>query len=186
MPRFSPSVRRFSAAFAAVAFALGASMARADPLLPAFVEKHWEMPCTPQCTICHRDNSGGFNTLRTTTAGDPGMGMNLKAQLPDGLDPTDQGTWAPALDEAAQNKLDSDGDGTPDMLELTTGDPEGKGVPTDPDDPTPGAPLVCAEGATPSYGCARVSPRGPVDGVAGFASAAALAIGISLLRRRTR
>ena len=136
------------------------------------------MPFIPECTICHGDNKGGIgNFRRVTGTGELGMGYVLSRQY--SLDPDDQSTWGQALDHLKSDAQDTDGDGTPDATELVTGDPKGGGMPTDPNDPTPGASI---EPDTPSYGCVRVSPRGRVDGVASAVSAAVLALGVARCR----
>ena len=74
------------------------------------------MPCVPQCTICHRDNLGGFNTV-VEPFGRAMQGVGLTFFPP---------TLAPAVNQLEADMTDSDGDGTSDILELRAGqDPNG-------------------------------------------------------------
>jgi hypothetical protein len=143
--------------------------AHADPGLPQFIEQHLQMPCLPQCTICHKDNQGGFGTLR------PGkFGANMEMYF--GLNPTDHGTWASALDQSEKAGFDTDKDGMPDIQELRKGD--------DPNDPSPGA-SVCSD-ENLKYGCLHVAPQPRADGFAAACGAAALVVGIGAMRRGMR
>ena len=149
---------------------LSAGTAAAQPNFPELLAKALAMPCTPQCTVCHRDNNGGFGTLRKTVQGSSGFGVNLTQFGLAVGDPGSVASSAQAADEAGQ---DSDGDGTPDVTELRAGD--------DPNDATAGATVCGAQG--PEYGCARVAPAAPLDTTALGVSLVTLA-GLTLLRRR--
>lgn len=173
MLRLALSRGRVSGATLVAVGMLVASSAGADPTFPAKLKADLDMPCIPGCVVCHRDSSGGFGTLRTTTTGNPGFGANLKNSY--GLNVLDPKTLESALKSAEADKPppDVDGDGTPDIDELKSGE--------DPNDPTPHA-SVCSAG--PEFGCVRIARQGPVDGVASVAGAAVLALGVAAFRRR--
>lgn len=48
---------------ATVVALLPARAALASPDYPAVLEETLQMPCAPQCTVCHRDNNGGLGTV---------------------------------------------------------------------------------------------------------------------------
>ena len=74
------------------------------------------MPCVPQCTICHRDNLGGFSTV-VEPFGIAMQKVGLTFFPP---------TLEPAVKQLEASGVDSDGDGVPDIVELSAGqDPNG-------------------------------------------------------------
>lgn len=103
---------------------------------PEAVQQALDMPCVPQCTLCHRDNTGGRGTIVKPFGG---------AMVANGL--TDEGTQliSPALRAMQQQRLDSDGDGVGNIQELREG--------RDPN--TPGDYSVCG----PEYGCSVIAVR---------------------------
>jgi ABC-type transporter Mla subunit MlaD len=106
------------------------------------LERLADTPCVPPCTLCHRDQNGGFGSVRLKDGGKP-FGDALM-QL-GGLKGSDRSGLAPALETLRQAGTDSDGDAEPDLEELTAG--------RDPN--LPGASSFCG----PTYGCeARVAP----------------------------
>jgi hypothetical protein len=149
--------------------------ASADPNAPGYVQTAYGLSCTPQCTLCHATNAGGFANIRKIVVNGQSKGGFITTLEADGFVPTDQSTWGPAFAKCEANKTDTDGDGTPDIQELKMGD--------DPNDPAPGAAL-CGNG--PVYGCVHVARRGSVDGVALFVSSLVLLGGIAAARRRAR
>jgi hypothetical protein len=161
---------------AAAALAVGlfaAPVAKADPGAPAFVQQRFNLPCTPQCTLCHSDNNGQYGNIRPATKPGGGLGPGFILTLRDkcGFVPTDKTTWPTAFDQLQKFAFDTDGDGKTDYAELSDGE--------DPNDGTAGASL-CG----PTYGCVRVAPGTSVDGFALVASGAVLFFGIALVRRR--
>jgi hypothetical protein len=146
-------------------------VALADSKFPPLVEAAAGMPCTPQCTICHKTNDGGFGTLRQTTTGANGLGVYWKANY--GLDPGSTNSVGVSVTADQADKVDVDGDGISDYDELHNG--------TDPNDPSPGA-MLCVD--APQYGCgARVAAGHSIDGAASVLSVGAL-IALALVRRR--
>jgi hypothetical protein len=154
-----------------VGFSFGLAMltvsafAGASATFPAEVQSALNMPCTPPCTICHKDNLGGIGTVTKP------FGSNM---IDVGhVKRADPSSVKPALDALDAAKTDSDGDGVSDIDELRAGD----------DPNTKGANNLCSD--VPMYGCgARVAPNGRLDGwaaVAAFATAAAL---LARMRRR--
>jgi hypothetical protein len=161
-------------AFVACA-AFGAGNAAADPALPAFLDGYVKMKCTPDCTLCHNDDTGGYNNLRSAiNDGKTVNGFGYVLENDFNLSPVSQSTWGPAVDADRAKNSDIDGDGVDDIQELMDG--------TDPNDPSPDS-TICGGGG-PTYGCARLSPKGSVDGVASAASGAVLVLGLGLMRRR--
>lgn len=173
-----------------LAGSLLAAPARALPQFPADLQRIAEMPCTPPCTICHRDNNGGLGTI------DKPFGLNMQLAglqpVPNTLEPAldflrnAQANNAQAICErtlpaipgvgdvtsmiADNGQCDSDGDGSGDFDELTSGL-----NPSAPDED------VCDPRA---YGCgARLEPEGRLDG---WASLLGLVLALGLFARRRR
>lgn len=154
-----------SSSFALVA-ALAAP-ARATPNFPPAIQQHLGLSAPPPCAICHQDGKTGTGTVTTP------FGVSMRSH---GLVPNDTSTLTKALDALEAEKVDSDGDGTPDIEELQAG--------SDPN--TAGGGSI--NGPPVAYGCgasARIAPEGPLDAVAAFGSALAV-LGLVLARRRTR
>lgn len=124
-----------------------------------------DMPCTPPCTLCHRDLQGGRGTVSQP------FGLSMMAN---GLTYADPPSLASALAALRAKAIDSDGDGAVDVDELSQGN--------DPDVPGPGQ--LCLE--LPRYGCgAHVAPARPVDRL-GPAAVVGFLAALSALRRRRR
>jgi hypothetical protein len=165
---------RKGAASAVFAMGLGAAgllapgTAAASPEFADIIRDELAMGCTPQCTICHKDNVGGFGTIK-----DRSLGATLQ-----GLSPTlsagDNGRLRSALAEleASDPPVDSDGDGDGDIQELRElRDPS-----------VPGVGDVCTLDV--KYGCgARVEPRTPLDW-SGALAAGLCALGLGFVVRR--
>jgi len=149
--------------------------AGADPLAPDKIRQKYNLSCTPQCTLCHGTNLGGYGNYRIITVnGMQKAGFILTLRDKCGFVATDQSTWDPALSKCDSDPtIDTDGDGESDGNELRAG--------TDPNDPSPTA-LICGGG--PTFGCVRIARGTSVDGYALLASSAVLLAGIALARRR--
>ena len=108
--------RGLAACSVAAVIAVYGQTSHAHSTFPSLIQSELNMPCTPACTICHRDNLGGFGTV-TEPFG--------KAMQADGLFFV-EATLAPALSKLEQADTDSDGDGVGDVAELREGrDPNG-------------------------------------------------------------
>ena len=150
------------------AFALGwisfAVPARASSDYPGIVQQHLSMPCTPQCTICHRDLLGGRGTV-VKPFGISMLEAGLTFSTPDSVDP--------ALDDLDMRMVDSDNDGVPDITELRQGD----------DPNAAGQDSLCGQ-TGPRYGCgAHIAPE-PEPRSAAWAVALAAVFGLAARRRR--
>ncbi len=108
--------RRLAAYGVAAALMVYGQTSHAHSTFPTLIQSDLNMPCTPSCTICHKDNLGGFGTV-TEPFG--------KAMQADGLFFV-EASLSPALDKLEQAGTDSDGDGIGDIVELRAGqDPNG-------------------------------------------------------------
>lgn len=151
-----------------------ASAAHASPTFPRAMQDGLEMPCTPGCRLCHRDDSGGPGNVP-----DGRFGAQLRANT---LIATDPSTVLPAFETyeamaaAAGVIADIDGDGQSDRDELVMG--------LDPN--IAGEESICANEV--EYGCfASVAPRDEKRDVsAALACAVAVVLGAGLRRRRGR
>ena len=167
---------RAAAAGAVAAALFAAEPASADPFLPAYLQTKYNLPCTPECTFCHKTNAGGVNNARMATKpnGATGNGFIPTLLTVGSIVAIDQRTWDPAFAAVDAAHYDTDGDGVPDIDELRAA--------TDPMDASPTA-SVCGGGG-PSYGCVRIARGASVDGLALATSGAVLFAGIALMRRR--
>ena len=100
----------------AASSALYCGTVRAHSTFPTLIQTDLDMPCLPACTICHKDNLGGFGSVT--------MAFGKSAQLA-GLNFSDA-SLRPTLDKMERAGTDSDGDGIGDIVELRAGqDPNG-------------------------------------------------------------
>lgn len=140
-----------AAFFVLSAGVLFSSRAAASPTYPGELQALLDMPCVPQCTLCHRDNNGGRGTV-VTPFGQAMRQAGLVYKRPDLIQP--------ALDKLQQEGVDSDGDGVGDVDELRQG--------RNPNQPGEG--VLCVK-----YGCgASVAP----DANAGIENVAAVALAL--------
>ena len=173
--------RRFalSLLLGATCFFTGAA-ARANPLFPGMLKQNVPMPCLQGmgCTLCHNTDAGGPGNIKPHSMGQSWIIYGLDGTKPDSL--------VPALNNAKEAMQDTDGDGVPDVIELSLGDdPNTAGTPAAP------GPQWCSAGqgggsSGPMYGCFRVAPPAPVDNVGVVAGAVVALVGLSALRRRRR
>ncbi|HVZ88111.1 MAG TPA: hypothetical protein VHG72_14155 [Polyangia bacterium] len=119
--------------------------ARAVPRFPGEIIDYFKnnhsppvnLDYTPPCRLCHIDGTTGSGSVQTP------FGISMLAH---GLT-EDRGSITTALEALDADGIDSDGDGVPDISELSMG--------TDPNSSSD-APLSSMD---PSYGCAVASPR---------------------------
>jgi hypothetical protein len=156
---------------AAATVALYGATSRAHSTFPTLIQNDLNMPCTPACTICHKDTLGGFGTVT--------MAFGKSAQLA-GLNFTED-SLVPALNKMQAADTDSDGDGIGDIVELRAGQ-----------DPN-GSVDLCSQAALAArYGCgAHIAPspaHGQDSGALLSALLTSLLLGASLHRgtRRAR
>ncbi|MEZ4227435.1 MAG: hypothetical protein R3B13_41235 [Polyangiaceae bacterium] len=140
---------------------LTAGSAQARPEFPQAVQDAADAPCLPQCSLCHRDTSGGG-------VADQPFAQSLLSQ---GDGNGEEGIVA-AMDRMRQQNMDSDGDGTSDIDELSQGK-----------DPNyAGDALVCL----PDVGCGARVARAPAEQGMGAVLTALAALALAHLRRRRR
>lgn len=134
---------RLAAYGVALSVAIYGQTSHAHSTFPTLIQSDLNMPCTPSCTICHRDNLGGFGTVVEP------FGKSMQA---DGLSFV-EASLAPTLNKLEQAGTDSDGDGIPDITELRAGE-----------DPNGSLDLCSQAALAPRYGCgAHIAPRPSQD-----------------------
>jgi hypothetical protein len=142
--------------------------AGAHPSFPGKLQERLDMPCVPQCTLCHVDTNGGLGTVVTPFGGRMLTAIRQARQqaLPKELDLKD--SIEPAIAGFFSPTANSDNDDMPDLEELREGRNPNQ----------PGAGNLCA-----IYGCnsARAVRSGGVDPWALGAAAVAL---VGIARRR--
>lgn len=136
--------------------------AQASPTFPAEVQQALNMPCVPQCTLCHRDVNGGIGTV-VQPFGQAMLAAGLEAKHPELI--------GPALDFLDQASTDSDGDGRPDVDELREGSNPNQA----------GGGVLCA-----TYGCSTHLARPATSGTAAMLFSLIAAWLLPRARRRRR
>ena len=141
---------------------LRASPAGAKPQFPDEIDSHLGITKypAPPCRLCHIQGTTGSGTIQTP------FGVSMAAHGMSG----DRSSLYPALDALDTDKVDSDGDGVPDIDELK--------VDTDPN--TPADVTLSTEPPT-SYGCGIAPGAGQPGRALALFAAAALVL---RLRRR--
>ena len=157
----------FSLAVITAAILTRSAPALASLSFPPAIQSELSLAKPPECTLCHRNDAGGFGTVTRP------FGRTMMTQF--GLTAANVAALRSALAGSDAAKLDSDGDGSSDIDELREGtDPNVgvSGVETGPNVPLP------------QTGCAVNSslPSSPLG--AGAALVVAV-IGLSLQRRRS-
>ena len=86
--------------------------ARATPTFPGAIQRALNAAQPPACAICHAGGVTGRGTVTTS------FGQAMRAR---GLVPNDDTSLGKALTQLETDKVDSNGDGVPDVEELRTG-----------------------------------------------------------------
>ncbi|HSQ65779.1 MAG TPA: hypothetical protein VLM85_21305 [Polyangiaceae bacterium] len=153
---------------AAAAVTLAPRMALATPDFPAAMVTDLGITCgTPQCIVCHTNNSGGAGTVTQP------FGRQMQSY---GLVKYDQASLASALTQMTTNKIDSNCDGTIDTDELKACN-------------DPNANTQC-DGGTSNlgdvviYGC-NTTPSGSGSGAAAIAALLVGGVLLGRIRRRS-
>jgi hypothetical protein len=100
-----------SALVLAVTFVALPGLAIASPTYPGAVAGTLDLPCKPECTLCHTRPTGGFGTVNTP--------FGLTARMQQDLMCCSPATLPEVLDALEAAETDSDGDGTSDIEEIT-------------------------------------------------------------------
>ena len=163
------SARQLSLALGIGASVLVAGTAQGSPAFPSVMQKEFDMPCPPSCTLCHVTDpgqAGNFNKPFALMAVVPAAGLPLagdESKLKAGLQKIKAGGIA----------FDTDKDGTSDYDELKEGNDPNK----------PGDSRLCG----PSYGCGAHIAKAPAkNGGAWVLAACAAALVTFGFRRRAR
>lgn len=151
------NVLRAAAGLAAIAVAIASPPARATERMPRAIATDLGLSYVPECSLCHVGGNAGPGTARSPFA------LTARSY---GLDGSDRTLLQTALQKMEAAKVDSDGDGVPDIAELRAGN-----------DPNIAGTAALIGRPDPSYGCTSASRTGP---------GALLVLGLLLLRRRPR
>lgn len=89
---------------------LTSSAAAASANYPGVIQEHLGMVSQPKCTLCHASNEGGFGTVTTE------FGQELTSR---GLTAGNANQLRNLLNELQEEGTDVNGDGTPDIEELS-------------------------------------------------------------------
>ncbi len=155
-------------AFAVGMSALVAGPAQASPAFPSVVQKEYDMPCPPSCTLCHATDpgqAGNFIKPFALSAVVPRAGGGLAG---------DESKLEVALEKIKTEmpRVDTDKDGTPDSDELSEGNDPNK----------PGDERLCG----PAYGCGAHIAKAPAkNGGAWVLAVTAAALVTFGFRRRS-
>jgi len=153
-----------------LALGVGASVfvagaAHASQVFPSVVQKAYDMPCPPSCTLCHATDPGqatNFNKPFALMSVIPAAGVPLRG---------DEAKLKTALAKIKADGTDTDKDGTPGATELAEGNDPNKA----------GEVRLCG----PSYGCGAHIAKAPAKngGIWVLAACAALLVTFGFRRR---
>jgi hypothetical protein len=155
--------------------ALWSASAQASQPFPSAISEELGMPCAPPCTTCHATEAGGNGTvvkLFGKSAKEAGAGPISVDALLGALRcmSAPLGTVCANM-QPSKGPIDSDGDGTTDIVELSTGN----------DPNSAGDARICG----PDYGCgARISRVPPARSGTALAIAGSVAALMALGFRR--
>ncbi|WNG37916.1 hypothetical protein F0U61_32725 [Archangium violaceum] len=117
---------------------LGSAAAWASPAYPGVIRTELNLATEPGCNACHQGGNVGFGTVTTP------FGQSLRTR---GLVAANEGSLRTALSALLSERVDSDGDGTPDTDELVAGRDPNVGDSGEPVDVLPDVTYGC--GAAP-------------------------------------
>lgn len=160
------SARQLSLAFGVALSVLVAAPAQASPVFPSVVQKEYDMPCPPSCTLCHATDpgqAGNFIKPFAIMAVVPAAGGGLAG---------DESKLKAALAKIKADGTDTDKDGTADAAELAEGNDPNK----------PGDSRLCG----PSYGCGAHIAKAPAKNGGAWVLAACAAALVTFGFRRRR
>jgi len=140
-----------------VAAALFSASASATERMPRSIATDLGLTYVPECSLCHVGGNAGPGTARSPFA------LTARSY---GLDGSDRTLLQTALTQMEAAKVDSDGDGVPDIAELRAGN-----------DPNIAGTAGLIGRADPSYGCSSGTPTG---------AGALIIVWLLWLRRRGR
>jgi hypothetical protein len=156
---------RFALALGIALASFGSVPAEASQAFPSTVQAEYDMPCAPTCTLCHTTNPG--------QAGTAAFGQLFgKLVFANGALPTNVDSLKKALAAIKLNKVDSDGNMTPDFEELAEGEDPNK----------PGEARLCG----PNYGCGAHIAKAPAKNGGAWVLAACAAALVTFGFRRRR
>ncbi len=159
------STRQLAFAFGLAVVSFAATPAQASQTFPSVVMEEYGMLCVPTCTLCHTTNPGQSGTAF--------MGQPFgKLVFANGALPQMDASLKTALGKIKEDRIDSDGDMTPDFEELAEGEDPNKS----------GDARLCG----PEYGCGAHIAKAPAKNGGAWVLAVTAAALVTFGSRRRR